>query len=102
MDLARIFIGNMKKYRKKAGISQEKLAELCESSHSHIRQIECGNRSPSFSFIGKLSAALRVPPSLLFADEKGENAHETLKKEQIETELAANVLKNIHAAFARL
>ncbi|MDR1786612.1 MAG: helix-turn-helix transcriptional regulator [Spirochaetaceae bacterium] len=98
MDLAEIFVGNMKKYRKAAGISQEKLAELCGASHSHIRQIECGSRYPSFGFIKRLSDALQVPAALLFTCQNEKKPG----KEHIEAELAEKVLQNIHSAFEKL
>lgn len=102
MDLGRVFICNMKKYRKLREFSQEKLAALCDASPSFIRQIECGSKYPSFGFIGKLAAALDVPPSLLFTDEEGENRYEQSKKAQIEAELTENMRQLVRSAFSRL
>jgi transcriptional regulator with XRE-family HTH domain len=69
MDLKRVFIQNLKKYRKTRGFSQMKLAELCDSSTSYIGQIEIGNKFPSIEMIEKIAKALRVKPHLLFFDE---------------------------------
>jgi transcriptional regulator with XRE-family HTH domain len=102
MDLSKVFVRNMKKYRKIAGISQEKLAELCNASHSYIRQIECGSRYPSFSFIGKLASALGIQASFLFSDESDEEKNVVLQKEEIESELIENLAKSVHSAFSRL
>jgi transcriptional regulator with XRE-family HTH domain len=40
----------MKKYRKKAKLTQEKLAELCGTDHRYIGQIETGVRCPSLDY----------------------------------------------------
>jgi transcriptional regulator with XRE-family HTH domain len=68
MDLKRVFIKNLRNYRKSRGFSQMKLAELCNSSTSYIGQIEIGNKFPSIEMIEKLAAALNVRPHLLFFD----------------------------------
>jgi len=61
-------MGNMRKYRKMAGFTQEKLAELCETDPCYIAQIETGRRCPSIAYIEKIAAALKVAPFLLFYD----------------------------------
>ena len=66
MDINRLFIVNLKKWRKIMGFSQKYLAEKCNTSHSYIRQLESGNGTPSFSFIGKLADALQIEPYQLF------------------------------------
>ena len=85
MTLNKIFIRNLKKWRKVAGISQEKLADLCQSAHSYIRQIECGNRHPSFSFIEKLAIALNIEPYKLFIDESITESDRAAKSNSIKT-----------------
>jgi transcriptional regulator with XRE-family HTH domain len=104
MDLNKVFVQNMKKYRKLAGFSQEKLAELCGASHSFIRQIECGSKKPSFDFIGKLASALQIPVFLLFFDEKDERARGFgfIPKERIEADLIEKLTQSVHSAFSNL
>jgi len=68
MDLRELFIQNLKLYRKMRGISQMKLAELCDSSAGYIGQIEIGNKFPSIEMIDKISCALGIKPYLLFLD----------------------------------
>jgi transcriptional regulator with XRE-family HTH domain len=92
----------MKKYRKMAGISQKKLADLCRISHSHIRQLECGSRTPSFTLLGKLAAALNIPVSFLFSSEEDEKIYSLLKKGEIETELVEKLTENVRVAFSKL
>jgi transcriptional regulator with XRE-family HTH domain len=102
MDLGKVFVRNMKKYRKQAGISQERLAELCNASHSFIRQIECGSRYPSFVFIWKLASALNVPASLLFFDENDEMNYVASKKGAAEAELVESLTQVVHSVFSKM
>jgi len=71
MEIQAVFAENMKKYRKQAKITQEKLAELCNTDYRYIGQIETGRRYPSLEFIGKIAAALNIAPYRLFYDETG-------------------------------
>lgn len=68
MDLSRLFIHNLKKWRKNRKLSQKALAERCNAAHSYIRQLESGSGHPSFAFIEKLANALRIEPYQLFYD----------------------------------
>jgi len=69
MNMALIFVLNLKKWRKSRGFSQKVLAEKCNAAHSYIRQIESGKGHPSFAFIEKLANALNIEPYKLFIDE---------------------------------
>ena len=69
MNIQAIFSDNLRKYRKKAKFTQEKLAEMCDTNHRYIGQIENGTRCPSLDFVEKIAAALNVSPSLLFYDQ---------------------------------
>lgn len=64
------FIENLKKYRKKKGLSQEQLAEFCNISTGTIGNIECGIAKPSFDLILTISEILDIHPALLFASEQ--------------------------------
>jgi len=67
--MSRIFVRNLKKWRKSMGFSQKVLAEKCNAAHSYIRQIESGKGHPSFAFIEKLANALNIEPFKLFIDD---------------------------------
>jgi transcriptional regulator with XRE-family HTH domain len=69
MELQQIFMSNMKKYRKEKGLTQERLAELCETNPAYIGQLETGRRCPSMIYIEKIAFALEIAPYLLFYDE---------------------------------
>ena len=60
MSLESDFIANLRKIRKEKNISQEKLAELCQSDTSYIGQIEIGRRCPSLKFVEKIADALGI------------------------------------------
>jgi transcriptional regulator with XRE-family HTH domain len=98
MEIQAVFAGNMKKYRKQAKITQERLAELCNTDYRYIGQIETGRRYPSLEFIGKIASALNIAPYLLFYDGTGtENeglaALQGEQKQKIKTMLIENVTK---------
>ena len=66
MDLKQIFITNLKEFRKKEGLTQMKLAELCNTSSSYIGEIEIGRKFPSTEMIEKIAQILRIEPYHLF------------------------------------
>ena len=54
---------NIKKYRKSAGLTQERLAELLDISTVHMSHLECGHVSMSMDLLLKLCAILNVTPN---------------------------------------
>jgi len=103
MDLDRLFIHNLKKWRKTMGISQKELAEKCEAAHSYIRQLESGKGRPSFAFIGKIADALHIEPYQLFYDEaKPGRPAQARRMESAHKKLLEAVSNDIQAAFDEL
>jgi len=80
MSLQENFINNLRRIRKDKKITQEKLAELCQTETSYIGQIEIGKRFPSINLIEKIAVALDVPAYVLFK----ENKSNLLTQEEIE------------------
>lgn len=70
MNICNLFGKNIKKYRLKSKISQEKLAELTGLHRTYISDIERGLRSVSLNNIEKLSIALNVEIYKLFIFEE--------------------------------
>ena len=70
MSLQENFINNLRRIRKDKKITQEKLAELCQTETSYIGQIEIGKRFPSINLIEKMAVALDVPAYVLFKENK--------------------------------
>jgi transcriptional regulator with XRE-family HTH domain len=104
MDLKRVFIQNLKKYRKARGFSQMRFAELCDSSTSYIGQIEIGNKFPSISMIEKMAQTLRIKPHLLFFDEFDPDGEDELplKRGYVMPETVKSELLKLTAAIQRV
>jgi transcriptional regulator with XRE-family HTH domain len=82
-DLGKIYIVNLKRFRKEKGITQEKLSELIDVSSSYIGRIETGGISPSFKIIQSISEKLDIAPYLFFIPEKASNVIEDVKAKEI-------------------
>lgn len=54
--------------RKDAGLTGERLSEMCYINASYLRQIECGAKMPSLPLFVSLCQALGVSPSYLLAE----------------------------------
>jgi transcriptional regulator with XRE-family HTH domain len=103
MGLKQIFIVNLKKFRKIEGISQMKLAELCDTDVSYIGQIEIGRRFPSIEMIEKMARALQLAPYRLFMNEPGSAYGEEDKTADflagIPPDIRNNILARLSAAI---
>jgi len=56
---------NIRKFRKKQGLSQGKLAELSKIDPKSIIQIENGKRNPTLKTLRRIALAVKVKPSEL-------------------------------------
>ena len=90
MALQQIFISNLKRIRKEKRITQEKLAELCDTDTCYIGQIETLRRFPSIHFIEKIAAALQVE-----ADELFKNHEKKICSAAIKNAIKDDILQNI-------
>lgn len=66
MSICEQFGKNVKKYRLKAKLSQEKLGELCNLHRTYISDIERGKRNISLNNIEKIALALKIDIQSLF------------------------------------
>ena len=57
---------NVKRYRKEAGLTQERLGELTGLDRGYISGVERGVRNPAIANIAKIAKALKVRTSRLF------------------------------------
>ncbi len=62
MSLQRILSDNMKRFRKKTGITQARLAEIINSSTNYIAEIETLKKFPSPGKLEDIAKALKVEP----------------------------------------
>jgi transcriptional regulator with XRE-family HTH domain len=86
MSLERRVIDNIKRIRKEKGISQEKLADACNTATSYIGLMEIYRNVPKLSTIERIARALGVDPLVLFQDDVSQPNREAelrLKKQQI-------------------
>jgi len=70
MYLERLVIDNIKRIRKEKGVSQEKLAEACNTATSYIGLMEIYRNIPKLSTIERIANALDVDPLEFFQDAK--------------------------------
>lgn len=70
MALLHIFAANVRYFRLKQNLSQEKLAELSGLHRTYISSLERERRNISIENIENIATALGVEPYLLFLDGK--------------------------------
>ena len=99
MGIRQTFIKNMKYYRKRAELTQERLAESIGMSASYIGDMEARERFPSAETIDKIALALNIPTSTLF-NENGSpgTINDTFEKIYART-LKEELSKRINAAI---
>ena len=81
MDMMKIFVFNMKKYRKKRQFSQMKLAEILDTSTSYVGEIEINRKIPSLEMVEKIANALEIEPFRLFIDDNNRHGENKLPTE---------------------
>ena len=70
MYLECLVIDNIKRIRKEKGISQEKLAEACNTATSYIELMQIYKNVPKLSTIERIAKALDVDPLEFFKDKE--------------------------------
>ncbi len=74
--VAQVFAENLKKYRKKAGLTQKQLSEKLEISQKHLSFIETASQFASASLIDKICEEFNISCGELFSSEKDINSKE--------------------------
>jgi transcriptional regulator with XRE-family HTH domain len=59
------FARNLREQRTRAGLSQERLAYVCNLHRTEISLLERGEREPRLSTIVRLARGLEIPPAVL-------------------------------------
>ena len=72
-ELAKAVGQRIRNYRTKAGLSQEKLAELSGCHPTYIGQLERGEKNATIESIDKIATALNLPMSTLFEQLGGQD-----------------------------
>ena len=73
-QLIHTFVGNLKRLRVQAGLSQEELAHRSGLHRTYVGSAERGERNVSLKAIERLAGGLGVPPAALLAGEPEEQA----------------------------
>lgn len=107
MNLERTVINNIRRIRKEKGISQEKLAELCDTATSYIGRLEIYGAEPRLSTIERIAEALNVPAIELFRDDtenKTDNQAEKSKTlvASLKREIISSMEKELDEILKRL
>lgn len=66
MDVKKILGSNIRKYRKRGGLTQEQFAERLYISPKHLSNIEVGTKFVSAILLEKIITELDIPPASLF------------------------------------
>ena len=99
MGIRETFIQNLKYYRKKAGLTQEKLAEAIGMSTTYIGTMEACGRFPSPETIDKIADALCVRPSVLFDDFSSPEAIKSSFQKEYATSLKEELSRRVLGAI---
>ena len=63
-----VFAKNLRRMRKEMGMSQEKLAELCDLHRTYIGMIERDEQNVSLDIVDKIASSLGVEPYILLQE----------------------------------
>ncbi len=69
-EIQSLLIENVKRHRSRLGLTQSKLAELCDLSPNFISSVESGKKIPSIETMQKLVDALDIKPYQLLIDDR--------------------------------
>ena len=69
MDIIKVFVDNLKKYRTATGMSQEAFAAKCGMHRTYISAIERYRRSISLENLQRIADALEIETYKLFLEE---------------------------------
>jgi transcriptional regulator with XRE-family HTH domain len=64
-DLRQVFAANLRRFRHKAGLSQEELAHSADVNRTYMSKLEKGGSYVGLEIIGKIASVLGVEPAEL-------------------------------------
>ena len=65
-DIRQVLKENLKLYRKRKGLTQQRFAEACGVSTSYIGEVEIGRKHASLPLVQTMASVLEVEPWKLF------------------------------------
>ena len=82
-----IFVQNLRKYRRKSGLSQAQLAEKVNVSTHHIGMIELSRNNPTLELVERIAEALDIKTYELFIDPLSPKEDFTLLRQGIREDI---------------
>lgn len=98
MNLEKTVIDNIKRIRKEKRITQEQLAEMCDTATSYIGLMEIYRNVPKLSTIEKIADALQVDAEVLFK-KTDKDSDEEILIQKITDSIIEDLRKNIYKAI---
>lgn len=96
MGLRETFRENLKFYRKRANLTQEKLSELCGCNQNYIAEIErTSSKFPKPETIDAIAAALNIHASDLFIEKGCPKNLAAFDSEQFTREVISELSENL-------
>lgn len=105
MNLRQIFSKNIKFYRTQNNLSQQELAEKCETATNYISEIETGRKFPSIEMIEKLASVLNVPAwAFLYVNtqEKLDNNPVVVLSDKLTSEKKEEILSELFCEIQKI
>jgi transcriptional regulator with XRE-family HTH domain len=104
VNIRAVLAANLKKNRRKRGLTQEKLAEQADMSLQYLALLELARKFPSGEMLERLATALAIEPHELFNVEATPEDALTLLRQDIVSEmgqLAAHIEQVVAVAIEK-
>ena len=82
-----VFVQNLRKYRRKSGLTQAQLAEKVNVSTHHIGMIELSRDNPTLELLERIAEALNIKTYELFMDILSPNEDLELLRQEIRADM---------------
>ena len=95
-----IFVQNLRKHRRKCGLTQEQLAEKVNVSTHHIGMIELSRNNPTLELVERIANALNLKTYELFLDPLSPNVELERLRQDIKEDMRQLLDETLEKAFA--
>ena len=95
-----VFVQNLRKYRRKSGLTQEQLAEKVNVSTHHIGMIELSRNNPTLDLVERIAKALNIKTYELFIDPLSPNVEFERLRLEIKEDIRQLLDETLEKAFA--
>jgi len=95
-----VFVQNLRKHRRKCGLTQAQLAEKVNVSTHHIGMIELSRNNPTLELVERIANALNIKTYELFIDPLSPNVELERLREEIKGDMKQLLDEALEKAFA--